>query len=81
LSELEPALVPVAPHLVEDARVELAALIGAINVTHANNAWVSIENLPIRQRQQIDADVGAALETLAPIPDLLTSTGSNSPND
>jgi high-affinity iron transporter len=81
LSELEPALVPVAPHLVGDARAELAALIGAINATHANNAWVSIEDLPIRQRQQIDADVGAALETLAPIPDLLTSTGSNSPDD
>ena len=81
LSELEPALVPVAPQLLEDARAELAALIGAINATHANNAWVSIEDLPIRQRQQIDADVGAALETLAPIPDLLTSTGSNSPND
>jgi len=81
LSELEPALVPVAPQLLEDARAELAALIGAINATHANNAWVSIEDLPIRQRQQIDADVGAALETLAPIPDLLTSTGSNSPNN
>ncbi len=81
LSELEPALVPVAPHLVGNARGELAALIGAINATHANHAWVSIEDLPIRQRQQIDADVGAALETLAPIPDLLTSTGSNAPNN
>lgn len=81
LSELGPALAPVAPHLVGDARPELAALIDAINATHTNNAWVSIEDLPIRQRQQIDADVGATLETLAPIPDLLTSTGSNSPDD
>ncbi|MGA2926229.1 MAG: EfeM/EfeO family lipoprotein [Solirubrobacteraceae bacterium] len=81
LGELEPALAPVAPDLVADARAELIALIGAINATHANSAWVSIENLPIRQRQQVDADIGAALETLAPIPDLLTSTGSNSPDD
>jgi hypothetical protein len=81
LSELEPALVPVAPHLVGDARAELAALIGAINATHADAAGGSIADLPIRQRQQIDADVGAALETLAPIPDLLTSTGSNSPDN
>ena len=81
LRELEPALVQVAPHLVGDARAELAALIGAINATHANHAWVSIEDLPIRQREQIDADTGAALETLAPLPDLITSTGSNSPTN
>ena len=30
-------------------------------------------------RQQIDADVDAALETLAPLPDLSTSTGNNAP--
>jgi hypothetical protein len=81
LSELEPALVLVAPHLVGNARAELAVLIGAIDATHTNNAWVAIQDLPIRQRQQIDADVGATLETLAPLPDLLTSTGSNSPNN
>jgi iron uptake system EfeUOB component EfeO/EfeM len=81
LTELEPGLVRVAPHLVGDARAELAALISAINATHANNARVSIEDLSIRQRQQIDADAGAALETLALIPDLLTSTGSNSPDN
>jgi len=81
LRELEPALDPVAPHLVGDVRGELDSLIEAIDATRANGAWVPIENLPIRQRQQVDADVGAALETLAPIPDLLTSTGSNSPTD
>ena len=80
LSELEPAIDPVAPHLVGDASAELDALSGAIDAGHAH-ARVSIEDLPIRQRQQVDADVGAALETLAPIPDLLTSTGSNSPTD
>ena len=35
---------------------------------------------PARQRQQIDADIGAALETFAPVPDLLTSTGRNAPD-
>jgi hypothetical protein len=81
LTDLQPSLVPVAPDLVEDARTELSTLIGAINATRTHNAWVSIQNLPTRQRQQIDADIGAALETLAPIPDLLTSTGSNSPTN
>ena len=70
LSELAPAIDPVAPHLVGDASAELDALTGAIEATHART-WISVQDLPIRQRQQIDADVGAALETLAPIPDLL----------
>jgi hypothetical protein len=37
----------------------------------------SVRHLPTRRREQADAGVGAALETLAPIPDLLTTTGSN----
>ena len=79
LSELEPGLHLVAPHLVTDARAELDALVRAIDATGSSGAPVSIQDLPIRQRQQIDADVDAALETLAPLPDLLTSTGSNAP--
>jgi Imelysin len=80
LRELAPAINPVAPHLVGDTNAELDALTGAIQATGAGDRSVSIQDLPTRQRQQIDADVGAALETLAPIPDLLTSTGSNQPN-
>ena len=81
LSELAPLLHPVAPHLLSQASTELDSLIAAIDATHANDNGVSIKDLPLRQRQQVDADVGAALETLAQIPDLLTSTGSNSPAD
>jgi iron uptake system EfeUOB component EfeO/EfeM len=81
LSELEPVLDPVAPHLVGDARAQLTSLIGAIGESHANESGMAIKDLPIRQRQQVNADIDAALETLAPIPDLLTSTGSNSPAD
>jgi high-affinity iron transporter len=80
LSQLRPSLDLVAPKLIGDARAELAALMGAIDSTRgAHGRWVPIAELPVRQRQQLDADVGAALETLAPIPDLLTSTGSNAP--
>ena len=81
LNELEPVLNPVAPHLVGDAQAQLSSLIGAIGESQVNESGMSIKDLPIRQRQQVDADLGAALETLAPIPDLLTSTGSNSPAD
>jgi high-affinity iron transporter len=66
LGELEPAVDPVAPHLVSDARAELDALTRAIDATHAVG-WTSVRHLPTRQREQADAGVGAALETLAPI--------------
>ena len=81
LSELEPVLTPVAPHLLSDAGAQLESLIGAIGKDHENESGMSINDLPTRQRQQVDADIGAALETLASLPDLLTSTGSNSPAD
>jgi iron uptake system EfeUOB component EfeO/EfeM len=81
LGELKPGINLFAPHLLSNARSELDALIGAIDATRAGGAWVSLARLPIRQRQQINADLGAALETLAPLPDLLTSTGSNAPGD
>jgi len=81
LSELAPTVDLVAPHLLANARAELDALIGTIDANRVNGAWVSVQNLPVRQRQQVDADVGAALETLAPLPDLTTSTGSNAPSD
>ncbi len=40
---------------------------------------VTVQNPQSRRREQVDADVDAALETLAPIPDVLTSTGNNAP--
>jgi iron uptake system EfeUOB component EfeO/EfeM len=79
LGLLGPVLNPLAPGLVARATGELNALSGAIAATRVNGGWVSIADLPIRQRQQVDADVDAALETLAPLPDLLTSTGANAP--
>ena len=80
LGELGPAIDPVSPHLITNARAELDALIARDRRDPRNGGRVSIQDLPVRQREQVDADVGAALETLAPIPDLLTSTGSNSPD-
>jgi iron uptake system EfeUOB component EfeO/EfeM len=80
LSELAPQVNLLAPHLIPTATAELNALSRAIRATRsADSRWVSIQDLPLRSRQQIDADVDAALETLAPLPDLSTSTGSNAP--
>jgi iron uptake system EfeUOB component EfeO/EfeM len=80
LSELAPQVNLLAPGLIARASAELTALGHAIAITRqAGRGAVSIQDLPIRARQQIDADVDAALETLAPLPDLTTSTGSNAP--
>jgi iron uptake system EfeUOB component EfeO/EfeM len=81
LNELQPGLHLFAPHLLGNARAELDALLQATDATRVNGTWTSIQDLPPRQRQQLDADAGAALETLAPIPDLLTSNGTNTPGD
>jgi len=78
LNLLAPVINPLAPHLVHRARGELNILSAAIQATRsAGGGWVAIQNLPANQREQIDADTGAALETLARIPDLITSTGKN----
>lgn len=80
LRELAPQVNLIAPHLIPTATAELNALRSAINATRvAGPGWVPLQNLSIRSRQHIDADVDAALETLAPFPDLITSTGSNAP--
>jgi hypothetical protein len=79
LAELAPTLSPLAPGLVITAGAQLDALDSAITATQTGGAWVAVQDLPSRQRDQIDADLGALLETLAPIPDLLTSTGKGSP--
>jgi iron uptake system EfeUOB component EfeO/EfeM len=79
LSELAPELDPIAPHLIDQATNELNAFAAVIDPTRARGAGVPIGRLPTRERQQVDADLDAALETLAPLPDLITSTGRNSP--
>jgi high-affinity iron transporter len=81
LTELSPVLDPVAPGLRRRANGELNSLVSAIASSHPGDTWVSIADLPASQRQQIDADADAAAETLAPIPDLITSTGRNAPAD
>jgi hypothetical protein len=80
LGVLSPVLSPVAPQLVPIADRQLGALLAAIGTTTGADGSIALADLPARQREQIDADAGAALETLAPVPDLITSTGSNAPD-
>jgi hypothetical protein len=79
LGLLAPVLDPLAPHLVARANGELSAILADVDQTQVNGAWVAVSDLPTLARERVDAAVGAALETLAPIPDLLTSTGNVAP--
>jgi iron uptake system EfeUOB component EfeO/EfeM len=80
LRELAPQVNLLAPHLIATAIAQLNALTRAISATGSGgHGSVSMRQLPLRARQQIDADVDSALETLAPLPDLSTSTGNNAP--
>jgi len=65
---------PRAPGLVPTATRQLAAIDAAITPTRA----VAIAGLPRVRRQRVDAAVDAALETLAPVSELIQISSANS---
>lgn len=76
LRTLGPLLASRAPHLVFTARRELSAVSTAVAQSRAGPGGPRITSLPLRHRQQIDAAVDAALETLAPVSELMQVAGS-----
>ncbi|HTU97337.1 MAG TPA: EfeM/EfeO family lipoprotein [Solirubrobacteraceae bacterium] len=75
LSLLAPVIAPRSPRLVGRARRQLDAVVGAAQAGQVNGRWVAVSELPTAARERVDAAVGAVLETLAPIPDLLQVAG------
>jgi high-affinity iron transporter len=61
--------------VVNVARSRLARVITAADSTLVDGHWVGVMQLPIRQREKLDAAVGSALETLAPISDIIRVAG------
>ena len=60
------------PGLVATAQSELAALDTALLATKTSGGqWQSLTAVSLGQRQHVDAAIGALLETLAVVPDLL----------
>jgi high-affinity iron transporter len=60
------------PGLVATAQSELAALDAALLATKTSGGqWQSLTAVSLGQRQHVDAAIGALLETLAVVPDLL----------
>jgi high-affinity iron transporter len=67
-----------APQIVPEARVQLTELDQAIAAAGGPRLHRNLGALPLRQRQLIDADTSAALETLAPISELMQVTAPGS---
>ncbi len=59
------------PGLVATADSELATLDTALLATQAGGKWQSLTAVTLGQRQHVNAAIGALLETLATVPDLL----------
>ena len=76
LDVLAPLIEPRHPGLVSTARRQLTAVDRAIAA--APSTTVKLSALATRERQRVDGTVSAALETLAPVSELMTITNSNS---
>jgi high-affinity iron transporter len=59
------------PNLLPTANQHLDNLRQALLATQVGGQWQGLSTIPLAQRQQVNAAVGAALETVAAVPDLL----------
>ncbi len=71
LGELAPLINERAPTLLPTAQAQLNTLQQALLATRAHRQWTSISSASLAQRQQVDGAIGALLETLSSVPDLL----------
>lgn len=71
LGELANLITARAPGLLPAAYRELDQLQQALRAMRVNGAWVSAADASLAQRQRVDAAIGATLETLSLVPDLL----------
>jgi high-affinity iron transporter len=77
LTLLAPALDPRAPRVVGRARRQLVAVDRALQATRVDGDWMAVDRVPRPARQRVDGAVGAVLETLAPIPNVLQVLGGS----
>jgi len=73
---IAPLLKARAPDLVSRAMVQLQRLDVALAATMQDGHWVAVSQVPLAEREQVDGAIGAALEILAVIPDIMPVVGS-----
>ncbi|WP_328379466.1 FTR1 family protein [Streptomyces sp. NBC_00440] len=71
LDELAPLVKPRSPKLLPTAAAQLDSLESALRATRTHGGWQPFPDVPLAERQQVDARIGSVLETLASVPDLL----------
>jgi high-affinity iron transporter len=71
LEQLSPLISARAPKLLPAARARLDVLRQALLSTRADGQWQSPSATPLAVRQRVNAAIGALLETLSSVPDLL----------
>jgi high-affinity iron transporter len=71
LGELSPLISARAPKLLPAARAQLDELQQALLSARAGGRWQSLDATPLAARQRVNAAIGALLETLSSVPDLL----------
>ena len=71
LSELAPLITARAPKLLPTVRAQLNALQTTLLATRVHGRWTSLSSASLAMRQQVDGTLGALLETLSSVPDLL----------
>jgi high-affinity iron transporter len=71
LSELRPLIASRAPTLMPSLDSELSRLQTALLATRSGSQWRPAGNVPQAAQEQVDSAIGALLEHLASVPDLL----------
>jgi high-affinity iron transporter len=72
LGLLAPLLDPRSAHLVARAHHALSRLDSVLDATRSHGSWVAVADVSRAKREAVDSAAGAAVEILAPVPDLLT---------
>jgi len=71
VSELAPLISSRQPGLLATITSQQAALSRALLATQQDGRWPSLAQAPLAARQSVDSAIGALLETLSAVPDLL----------
>lgn len=71
LDELAPLITDRDPTLLPEVNAQLDALTRALLATQAARSWQPVSAVPLPARERVDAAIGAVLENLALVPDLL----------
>jgi high-affinity iron transporter len=81
LGDLTTLIEPRAPHLLATVNTQMNTLQRALSATDVDGHWQAPDQVSRADRESIDAAVGALLQTLAAVPDLLQVPGIGAGGD